>query len=264
MKTTAIASETITDATTRRAETLHTLLSEAVPCEDSDPWFVALAELITAALLQPDPECLGMADDGLRSAILTSTDNAQRSHLVGLLNVVRAGVRLVNSGVASARLEPGTLPHRMLGAIVATPLLTNTELMEVLGCDETQVSRAGRRLSGYGLAITRKHGRMNQWEATPSGVAAFHHGDPGAADRVRMVSTDWDSPVDLVSLSQGGNASSVSPQQIAALKDALPVFVGSSAPDFERLEVLGIYDHGMVRTVIDEHSTKYFQGTSAT
>lgn len=263
MKTTAIASETITDATTRRAETLRTLLSEAVPCEDNDPWFVAVAELITAALLHPDPECLGMADDGLRAAILNATENAQRAHLVGLLNIVRAGVRLVNSGLAGARLEPGTLPHRMLGTIVATPLLTNTELTQLLGCDDTQISRAGRRLSGYGLAITRKHGRMNQWEATPSGVAAFHLGEPAASDRVRMVSSDWESPVDLVSLAQSGAGLSVSPEQIAALKDALPVFVGSPAFDFDRLEVLGIYDTGMVRTVIDDHSTKYFQGTSA-
>jgi len=61
---------------------------------------------------------------------------------------------------------------RMLAAVVRRPGLTNSELMEMLGTDKTQVSRTGRTLTTAGLAAASRVGKSNSWRATAKGLAA--------------------------------------------------------------------------------------------
>lgn len=67
--------------------------------------------------------------------------------------------------------EPGSLPSRLLLEVAAGVHGANADLAERLGTDDSQVSRAGRRLRQLGLAVRTREGRLNRWSITPDGQA---------------------------------------------------------------------------------------------
>jgi AcrR family transcriptional regulator len=77
-------------------------------------------------------------------------------------------------------VAPGTHAARFLAALHGRAV-GGAELRGVLGTDETQVSRTGRRLLDAGLVTRRKVGRQVWWELSPRGERAIAAADPAAA-----------------------------------------------------------------------------------
>lgn len=66
-------------------------------------------------------------------------------------------------------LEPESLPARLLAEIDRGARVGNADLAELLGTDQWQVSRAGRRLRDLGFVTRARLGRVNVWELTDAG-----------------------------------------------------------------------------------------------
>lgn len=72
-----------------------------------------------------------------------------------------------------AAVAPGTQAHDVLRILDRSPQMGSEELRRLLGVDETQVSRTGRRLLEAGLVTRRKVGRQVFWQLTPRGRQAL-------------------------------------------------------------------------------------------
>ena len=122
------------------------------------------------ALLERDEGTLAAAFDALRDA-RARVDGDQE--LVGWLDAAIAfaywGLERVPSQAAVAQ---GTQAYDFLSVLDDAPQLGGAELRRLLGIDETQVSRTGRRLLESGLATRRKVGRQVFWQLTPRGRRA--------------------------------------------------------------------------------------------
>jgi hypothetical protein len=70
---------------------------------------------------------------------------------------------------AVSSLEPGQLAARFLTTVEQWPGISNNRLVAILGTDETQISRAGRRLIDDRLVDKDRAGRLNMWRITPEG-----------------------------------------------------------------------------------------------
>jgi predicted transcriptional regulator len=151
-------------ATMRKAESI------------ADAQFDSLGMLITDASLSADEPTLVEIQDGLQqiylryldAADLTGEQREQRGRIRGLINVVHWALRRLPSGL-QLNLAPDGHAARLLVAVARQPGLSNKELMDELGTDETEVSRVGRRLLAAGVVWRRKEWRRNAWEITPRG-----------------------------------------------------------------------------------------------
>jgi AcrR family transcriptional regulator/DNA-binding transcriptional ArsR family regulator len=122
------------------------------------------------ALLERDEGTLAAAFDALRDA-RAQVDGDQE--LAGWLDAAIAfaywGLERVPTQSAVAQ---GTQAHDFLSVLDDSPRLGSAELRRLLGIDETQVSRTGRRLLESGLVTRRKVGRQVFWQLTPRGRRA--------------------------------------------------------------------------------------------
>lgn len=157
----------------------------AHPLEREDAGVSAVAADIAVdgvldAWLKGDRDWLLSSERELQDAlVLGSSDpdghDAERSlgRVEALLEIVRGATRRLVAQDAAAAVTPNSLSHRMLLVLIEQPGLTNRALAEALDVDETQVSRAGRRIEELGLAWKRRIGRVNLWELTPRGRASL-------------------------------------------------------------------------------------------
>jgi hypothetical protein len=92
--------------------------------------------------------------------------------LTALVDVCRATRELDElRGLAAPAhgLVPESLPARLLAEIVRGARIGNGDLAELLGTDQWQLSRAGRRLRELGLVTRSRIGRVNAWDVTEAG-----------------------------------------------------------------------------------------------
>jgi AcrR family transcriptional regulator len=134
----------------------------------------ALAAGLVDALLAGDETALRAALDALRTTRkhLLGGDGAPNGPLLGAVSTLTAfvqwGLERIGSEPGSAA-PAGTQARRFLEAVDGRPQVGSAELRSLLGTDETQVSRTGRRLLGDGLVTRRKVGRQVFWALTPRG-----------------------------------------------------------------------------------------------
>lgn len=92
--------------------------------------------------------------------------------LTALADVCRAARELDElRGLAAPApgLVPGSLPARLLAEVDRGARVGNADLAELLGTDQWQLSRAGRRLRELGLMTRSRIGRVNTWDLTEEG-----------------------------------------------------------------------------------------------
>ncbi len=134
------------------------------------------------ALLEGDDATLAAALDALRDARARADDPALVGALDAAIGFAHAGLDRLPSRAAVA---PGTQAHGFLRALAASAApVGSAELRRVLAVDETQVSRAGRRLLEQGLVTRGKVGRDVFWRLTPRGRRALDDA-PATADPTR-------------------------------------------------------------------------------
>lgn len=138
--------------------------------------FNALGMLVTDASLAADEPALEAAQEGLQllysqQAVLSNPDDEhceQRGRLLGMIDVTHWALRRLPSAL-QVGLDPSSHAGRFLTAVAARPGLSNQELAQRLGIDETEASRVGRRLLAAGVVWRRKEWRRNAWDITPRG-----------------------------------------------------------------------------------------------
>jgi AcrR family transcriptional regulator len=140
---------------------------------------------LDAAPRRRDAVALGLVDAVLErdSATLTAVLEALRDALgradgdEALTGWLDASIAFAHWGLerspSTAPVAEGTQAHEFLSALAGAPRIGSAELRELLETDETQVSRAGRRLLEAGLVTRRKIGRQVYWEMTPRGQRAL-------------------------------------------------------------------------------------------
>jgi len=141
----------------------------------------AVALAIVDAVLDDDEQTLREALPALRGArhALARAEGADagRQRATGALSAL-AGVvswaleRLPGAQTRDA-VAPGTQGFAFLALLADGEPVASARVREALGVDETQVSRAGRRLLDAGLVARRKLGRTVSWELTPRGRRAL-------------------------------------------------------------------------------------------
>jgi AcrR family transcriptional regulator/DNA-binding MarR family transcriptional regulator len=133
------------------------------------------------ALLDRDGETLAAVLDALRDARARVDGDAE---LVGRLDTAIAVAHWGLERVPSpAAIVQGTQAHRFLSALEGAPHVGSGELRSLLEIDETQVSRAGRRLLDSGLVTRHKVGRQVFWKLTPRGRSAVAEAPARRASR---------------------------------------------------------------------------------
>lgn len=145
----------------------------------SDGQFSALGMLITDASLSADEAALVEVKDGLQWLHRThyldvpaseGEARERRGRILGLIDVVHWALRRLPSGM-QLTLQPSSYAARFLVEVAHERDLSNKDLAGLLGADETEVSRVGRRLLAAGLVWKRKQWRRNSWDVTPRGQA---------------------------------------------------------------------------------------------
>lgn len=131
----------------------------------------AVALGLVDALLEGDGETLGAALRALRDArARAGGDRELTGWLDAAIDVSHWGLERTPAPAAVTR---GTRDHDFLRALDGAPRLGSAELRGLLDVDETQVSRAGRRLLERGLVTRSKVGRQAFWRLTPRGRRAL-------------------------------------------------------------------------------------------
>ena len=131
----------------------------------------AVALGLVDGVLGGDGDTLGAALDALRDARARAGDDAE---LVGWLDAAIAFAHWGLERVPSpAQVAGGTQAHAFLRGLDDSPHVGSAELRRLLGVDDTQVSRTGRRLLESGLVARRKVGREVFWSLTPRGSRAL-------------------------------------------------------------------------------------------
>lgn len=141
----------------------------------------AASDAVLAAWLGRDRDWLLGAERDLQdvlvaqeSEVLSDVSVLQGAARVeAVLELVRGTLRRLAADDATAAVSPGSVAHRILLELRDSAGLANRALAEALGVDETQISRAGRRLEALALAQKRRMGRVNWWELTPRGRQAL-------------------------------------------------------------------------------------------
>ena len=160
-----MATPTVTQA---RADALLSRI-DAIAAEPARREAVALG--LVDALLEGDDHTLAAGVDALRDARARADGDGE---LGGWLD---AAIAFCHWGLERAPMgDPvaqGTQAHRFLSRLAGSQPLGSPELRRLLGVDETQVSRTGRRLLESGLVTRRKAGRQVFWQLTPRGQRAL-------------------------------------------------------------------------------------------
>lgn len=111
----------------------------------------------------------------VRSSRGSASGSVERAAWTGLERVAMACAHgLGGLASQSGRLEPESLAAKVLARIADGDVYSNEDLVEMLGSDPWQISRAGRRLRELGLATRDRQGRVNVWTATPAGRAELN------------------------------------------------------------------------------------------
>lgn len=187
------------DALTRRLEELDPALAPDEARLD------ALGMGLVDAVLVADGAALERALDalrGLRARALVAEPADER--LQGWLEAAVAfaywGVERLGSDSGGPAVAEGTHAWGFIEALRDSGRVGSTELRELLGVDETEVSRSGRRLLEAGLVARSKVGRQVFWSLTPrggqvpagAGQASSRGSKRGeAADRPQAVGADF-------------------------------------------------------------------------
>jgi AcrR family transcriptional regulator len=130
----------------------------------------AVALGLVDAVLETDNETVGAALDALRDARARADDR----HLLGWLDAAIAFAHwALERAPSGSDVTQGTHAQEFLSALAAAPRLGSAELRLLLGTDETQISRTGRRLLDSGLVTRTKVGREVFWQVTPRGKHAL-------------------------------------------------------------------------------------------
>jgi AcrR family transcriptional regulator/DNA-binding transcriptional ArsR family regulator len=171
-----------------RAAALTSRIAElglARPADDAR--LEALSLGLVDSLLEADESTLRAALEALRGArgrALAAEPAAEREKLLGWLAgtiaVAHWALERLTPESTLAALAPGTQAHLFLQVLDRSPQVGSTELRQLLGTDETQVSRTGRRLLESGLVIRRKVGRHVFWGLTPRGRRALEVASAGS------------------------------------------------------------------------------------
>jgi len=131
----------------------------------------AVALGLVDAVLNADTPTLTRALEALRDARARTHGD---EHLTGWLD---AALALAYWGVerlpTPSAVTAGTQDHAFLRALDGSAHRASADLRRVLEVDDTQVSRAGRRLLQRGLVARRKVGREAYWLLTPRGRHAL-------------------------------------------------------------------------------------------
>ena len=126
------------------------------------------SERIAEACVRRDERALRR----VRSALTSSKENGLegREALVEVVRHALAAIRGEN-GLApqSSAVEAQSLAARMLLEIAGGVAGSNADLADRLDTDQSQLSRAGRRLRDLGLATRSRSGRVNGWVLTREG-----------------------------------------------------------------------------------------------
>jgi DNA-binding MarR family transcriptional regulator len=131
----------------------------------------AVALGLVDAVLERDDDTLEAALYALRDARAQANGDGE---LAGGLDMAIAFAHWGLERVPSqAPVVQGTQAHDFLRALDGSPQMGSTELRRLLGIDETQVSRTGRRLLETGLVTRHKVGRQVFWRLTPRGRRAL-------------------------------------------------------------------------------------------
>jgi AcrR family transcriptional regulator/DNA-binding transcriptional ArsR family regulator len=161
----------------------------------------ALGMGLVDAVLVADGGALGEALDalrGLRARALVAEPPDER--LQGWLQAAIAfaywGVERLGPDSGTPAVAEGTHAFQFIQALRETRRVGSTELRELLGVDETEVSRSGRRLLEAGLVTRSKVGRQVFWSLTPRGAqlpgrAAGASKPSAPAARPQSVGTDF-------------------------------------------------------------------------
>ena len=144
---------------------------------DADPgsqaWFAAVADRAAAAVTQADQDAMRQLLTALRRVDTRCAATGERREDAG-----RHALRAVTEVLAAMQdrliadlpnIRPGSEVGAVLVAMAAAPGATNAVLAGIARLEPSQVSRAGRRLTGLGLAHAARFGRENAWELTPRG-----------------------------------------------------------------------------------------------
>jgi AcrR family transcriptional regulator len=159
--------------------------AEPLPEERLD----AIALGLVDALLDADAEtvraALGALRDVRAGALDADTESSGgRERLLGWLEALIALAHW-----ALERMQPeselsavarGTRAWEFLRGLAGSDQVGSGALRQLLGTDETQVSRTGRRLLERGLVRHRKVGRQVYWDLTPRGRRALELAGPPA------------------------------------------------------------------------------------
>jgi AcrR family transcriptional regulator len=146
---------------------------------DADPVRREAVSLgVVDALLERDGETLAAALDALRDARARAEDDRELAGwLDSAIGFAHWGLERVPS---TAPVAHGTQAHDFLRALDRAPQQASADLGRRLQIDETQVSRAGRRLHESGLVTRSKVGRQVFWKLSPRGRQALDDAPPPA------------------------------------------------------------------------------------
>jgi AcrR family transcriptional regulator/DNA-binding transcriptional ArsR family regulator len=188
-----------------RARSLTRRIAElglARPADDAR--LEALALGLVDALLDADATTLRAALQALRDArgrVLAGEPGPERERLLGWLAgaiaVAHWALERLTPDSTLGAVASGSQAHSFLQALEGSPRVGSSELRQLLETDETQVSRAGRRLLEAGLVSRRKVGRRVFWELTPRGRHALEVAPAGSpapsppADSGRTGASFW-------------------------------------------------------------------------
>jgi AcrR family transcriptional regulator/DNA-binding transcriptional ArsR family regulator len=153
----------------------------------------ALGVGLVDALLNADGAALERALEalrGLRARAVAAEAPSERLQgwLEAALGFAYWGVERLGSESGGSVVAEGTHAWEFINALRETGRAGSTELRELLGVDETEVSRTGRRLLEAGLVSRSKVGRQALWALTPRG----RHVLGGTAERSHPASKQSD------------------------------------------------------------------------
>ena len=159
----------------------------------------ALGLGLVDAALDADHRALDAALAALRELRGRVSAEAGSEKLAGWLTAAISfaywGLERVNPEAGFGEVAAGTHARGFIEALERSGTLGGSELGELLGVDETEVSRSGRRLLEAGLVRRTKVGRRVFWELTPRGQGALKNAPKaGAAKQEKPAKAESASP----------------------------------------------------------------------
>src|SRR5262249_35811747 len=133
----------------------------------------AIAAMLVDATLDADHSALDLAMRRLQRERAALSGAEARGRVLCRLDLARWGIgRAVPAPLHDELLASGRA-RALLAAIDDDNDRSSRDLADVLGVDEAEVSRQGKRLLEAGLVTRRRAGREIRWETTPKGDDAL-------------------------------------------------------------------------------------------